>query len=275
VRYARLRSRSASGPEMISGRASGYAFRIQPQTAADFLDGIGCRRIRGPHGPTALEQARALLNHIGQQLGPPSGGETGAGCPRRVNLSVWAWGLCADRGASGYGFAFWESPSVAQTAQDRATSTLGISLYGRIPQSRSRWQRHRGGHPNGEPPRRQPLEPAPARADRSPALCAEELVRWLPSKPQLDAVLRGAQGTVSGIALVYHAAYLEAYGRSAPYGPIPLEIRPGRPRARVPGPGDPDHEFCVFWPPISRKRSCTCRRPSTAATRFPCGNCSR
>src|SRR5262249_28348791 len=78
---------------------------------------------------------------------------------------------------------------------------------------------------NGEPPRRPPLEPASARDDRSPALRLEELVRCLPAEPQLDAVLRGAQGTVSRIALVYHAAYLEACGRSAPYGPIPLEIR--------------------------------------------------
>jgi len=40
---------------------------------------------------------------------------------------------------------------------------------------------------NGEPPRRPPLEPASARADRWPALRVEDLVRCLPAEPQLVA----------------------------------------------------------------------------------------
>jgi hypothetical protein len=32
---------------------------------------------------------------------------------------------------------------------------------------------------------------------------------------------------------------------------------------------------CACWPPLFRKRSCSCRGPSTAATRFACVTSSR
>src|SRR4051812_21352377 len=39
--------------------------------------------------------------------------------------------------------------------------------------------------------------------------------------PRFAPVLRYAKGAVNRIALFYHAAYLEAFGQSPPYSPIP------------------------------------------------------
>lgn len=49
----------------------------------------------------------------------------------------------------------------------------------------------------------------------------EELRKLFPPDPRIQEVLKYAKGSVNRIALFYHAAYLEAFGQTPPYAPIP------------------------------------------------------
>lgn len=73
------------------------------------------------------------------------------------------------------------------------------------------------------PPRR-PSRPGPAhRGDDSKRLSSEEIA-YLFRPNERFTFLAQAHTPVHRIALYYHAAYLEAFGRAAPYAPIPPRI---------------------------------------------------